>query len=179
MNSKIINFLLFQAGWFICVLGAANEIGNLAALLTFLLVLLHLVINQRKMETGILIVMISIVGWAWDSILAQIGMLSYMGALSSGVAPLWIAAMWAIFATTIDSSMKWLEGQYFMALILGAIFGPLAYYSASKLGAVEILVIPNAFLIQSLAWAIFLPLMFWFNQVLNRTPLSILKASEK
>lgn len=179
MNTKIANFMLFQAGWFICVLGAANESGNLAVLITFSLVLLHLLTNQRKVETGILIITISILGWAWDSILVQADLFNYSGVLSSDVAPLWIAAMCAIFTTTIDSSMKWLERRYFMALILGAIFGPLAYYSASKLGAVEILVLPDALLIQSFAWAIFLPLMFWLNQILYRTQLSIFKASEK
>lgn len=45
--------------------------------------------------------------------------------------------MWLLFSTSLSGTLKWLQGRYLVAALLGAVFGPLSYVAGGRLGAIE------------------------------------------
>ena len=43
-----------------------------------------------------------------------------------------------IFATTLRSSLSWLAGRYWIAAVLGGIFGPVSYYARQEFGSLSL-----------------------------------------
>lgn len=169
-----INFISFQIGWFSCVLMAANNKPEVGVLITLFLVALHVFITSNKMNTIVFLLSVTLIGSVWDSVLTQQKILVYSsGMIVEYLAPIWIMTMWLIFATTLSVTFKWLYRRYWMAIALGAIFGPLAYLGGSALGAVTIPDMLVAMVSLSLGWALLMPLLIWlaeyfeFNNVLN------------
>jgi hypothetical protein len=73
-----------------------------------------------------------------------------------------MVALWMNLAATLRHSLSWLCGRPVLALVMGAVAGPLAYWGGARLGAVEL----GAPLGSSLAaiaveWALALPLLAW------------------
>ncbi len=166
---KAVNYILFQVGWFACVLGAANNLSLLGIMLALLVVFVYLYTSTTRSADALALLIITVVGYAWDSLLVQLGVFTYNDSYFDGLAPLWIAAIWAIFGTTLNSSLAWLQGRYWLAFTLGGVFGPIAYFSASKLGAVVILPAPQALLMQAIAWSILMPAMLLCIKYTQRT----------
>ncbi|MGB7931118.1 MAG: DUF2878 domain-containing protein, partial [Gammaproteobacteria bacterium] len=71
----------------------------------------------------------------------------------------WIVAMWVLFASTLNVSLRWLRGRWMLATLLGAVAGPLAYYAGAKLGGVVITEPLPAFTALAAGWAAFVPLL--------------------
>jgi Protein of unknown function (DUF2878) len=154
-----MNVLAFQAAWLGTVGGAAVGrpwIGPVAAVAV---VACHVAIAaQPRRELGA-IVAAAALGTAWDIVPAALGLIEYRGGVAAlGGAPLWIAALWLAFATTLNVSLRWLRTRRVLAIALGAVFGPLCYQAGAALGALQ-LVEPYAALgVQAVAWAVLLPL---------------------
>lgn len=156
-----VNFIGFQIGWFACVLGAAYGQTLLAMVAVLFIIALHLFKNNSYSELYI-ILSAMVIGFIWESCLVASGWLSYgIGADSVLFAPVWLVAMWALFATTINLSMAWLKDRWFLASLMGAIFGPLAFIAGEKLGAVEFVDRPLALSALALGWACLMPLLLW------------------
>ena len=157
-----INFIGFQIGWFACVIGAAKGYPLLATAIASLIIVLHLCrVNKVYSELSLIISAI-VIGFIWESILATSHWLSYDLAADSIVfAPLWLVAMWALFATTINLSMAWLKQRWLLASFMGSVFGPLAFIAGEKLGAVQFIDRPSALLALALGWASLMPLLLW------------------
>ena len=45
--------------------------------------------------------------------------------------------MWALFATTLNVSLKWFRGKWLLSALFGAVGGAAAYYAGYTLNAVE------------------------------------------
>lgn len=160
-----INFISFQICWFSCVLMAANDTPEIGVIITLLMVAFHLVITTGKLNTLALILIVTVIGSAWDSVLTQQNVLVYTsGVFVENMAPIWIISIWLIFSTTLTVSFKWLYGKYWSAMVLGAVFGPLAYMGGAELGAVIIPDILTAMLSLSLGWALLMPLLIWLAE---------------
>ena len=168
MKRPLVNFVAFQIGWFACVLGAANDKSWIGVTMAIFVIALHLIISSRMYKETIVLITVTIVGYAWDSYLVSLGAFAYQGTDIQSLAPAWIAAMWAMFATTLNSSLAWLQGRYLLSFILGFVLGPVAYLSANKLGAVDILLKPDALALQAIAWAILMPSMLMLCSVVYR-----------
>lgn len=156
-----INFIGFQIGWFACVIGAAQGQVILAISVVGLIVAHHLYKNNSYAELFIILIAM-VIGFFWESYLVTSGWLSYGLAADSVVfAPLWLVAMWALFATTINFSMAWLKQRWLLASFMGSVFGPLAFIAGEKLGAVQFIDRPSALLALALGWASLMPLLLW------------------
>lgn len=156
----ISNFILFQIGWFSVVLSAASGQAYIGSLIIAAIIVFHLFTTKHRSNEIILIVLTLIVGLIWDSLMSMSGLFIYeSGILLAQIAPYWILAMWALFATTINYSMSWIKGRIRIAMIAGAVFGPLSYYAGYKLGAVDIPDLTRAMFAQSLGWAVILPVL--------------------
>lgn len=155
-----VNFIAFQLGWFSCVLMAARNTPEIGIAITLLLVVFHLLLDRNRINTVLLLIIVTIIGSAWDSLLTQQAVLIYnSGMFVEYLAPSWIMAMWLIFATTLTVTFRWLYGRYWLAMILGAVFGPLAYLGGSALGAVIIPGMLTAMVSLSIGWALLMPLL--------------------
>ncbi len=138
------NFLLFQAGWFACVSGAAEGRLWLGPLVAFGVVTIHLMVVARavnRRREAVYIVAVGLLGVLMDTGLNAIGATRYPLSLEAdGVpfAPAWIAALWVLFATLPHHSLSWLAGRPWLAVLLGAVGGPLSYMAGVRMGAVAV-----------------------------------------
>lgn len=160
MKNMILNIVLFQLGWFACVLSAASNQPLFGATVAIVILGAHLFISKQYKEELRLIGVAMAIGLVWDSLIVSMGWITYQsGMIVSFMAPYWIILMWALFATTLNFSMSWLKRKLLLATFFGAIAGPLAYYAGVKLGAVEFKDEINSLIALSLGWAIFTPLL--------------------
>jgi hypothetical protein len=77
-----------------------------------------------------------VIGLIWDSSMSRLGWIAYAepGPLP-GIAPVWILALWALFAMVLREPLRWLHKRLPLAALLGALGGPLSYAAAERLGA--------------------------------------------
>ncbi len=156
----LINFALFQLAWFACVLGGANGLPVAGVLAVIIAVAVHLIYCRDPMSELRLIILVGLIGTAWDSLVVSAGLMAYpSGTFLAAMAPYWIIAMWVNFAVTINVSMSWLKGRLLLAAIFGGLGGPLSYLAGYKLGGVEI---PDLWLglgVQGIGWFFILPVL--------------------
>jgi hypothetical protein len=165
VNRALINFVAFQLGWFSCVLGAANGVPLIGLAVASMVVLLHLLMARDGAAELRLLVIAVLIGLVFDSVLASLGWIRYPnGVLVPGLAPYWILAMWAIFATTLNVSMSWLRGRLVLAALMGGIFGPLSYQAGGRLGGLAFAQETAAMVALGLGWALIMPLLVLLAQ---------------
>lgn len=159
----LINILLFQIGWFACVLSGATQRPWIGALIATLIIAIHVAWAPfREAELKLLLIALGI-GAVWDSILVQLDWLQYSsGILIPYTAPYWIVIMWGLFATILNVSLRWLRERWCVAAMFGAIGGPLAYYGGHRLGALEFGDESMALMALAIGWAIFTPILLAF-----------------
>jgi len=154
MTRTVVNLVAFQAGWMACVLGAANGRPWAGALAVVAAVVLHLSLAANRAAEIRLIVFAATLGLVFDSALLSTGWVSYpSGMLSAYVAPYWILAMWALFATTLNGCLRWIKRSVWLAAVLGAIGGPLSYLAGARLGGIELIDPVPALVALALIWA--------------------------
>jgi len=160
MKAIIINAAVFQVGWLCCVLAGANHVPWLGTATALLIVGWHILgANDRQKELSLILLAVGI-GAVWDSLLVTAGWLQYpSGTLIDGTAPHWIIAMWALFATTLNVSLRWLKQRPLAGVILGAVAGPAAYFAGYKLGGVQFPDMAIALLVLAGGWAVLMPLL--------------------
>lgn len=156
----VANFVLFQLGWIACVLGAAKGYAWAGTACAVLIVAWHLWRAKRTPNELNLVLCVVLMGAVFDTLMMQLGLISYAsGVLIAGVAPHWILALWALFATSLNVSMNWLKGRVALAALLGAVSGPLSYWAAVRLGAATFEQPMAAVISLALGWAIIMPLL--------------------
>ena len=160
MKYKIANFFIYEAVWLACVLGAAKGFPWLGLLFVLLAIGLHLKASARPLIEARLVAVAVGMGLVFDSLLVSGGWLSYAnGMIAPGIAPYWILAMWAGFATTMNASMSWIKINLVVAALLGAIFGPLSYLAGQEMGAVTFTNSTTSIIAVGIAWMLAMPLL--------------------
>jgi len=153
-----VNFIAFQVGWFACILGASSGMPWIGVLVGLIVIALHLFSVDKPAKELSLIVYALVIGIVLDSLLVMSGWLNYPnGIVLSGMAPYWILMLWALFASTLNISMRWMHGKYWVAAIFGAVGGPLSYLAGARLGAVTFTEMQPALLALALGWALAMP----------------------
>ena len=165
--AKFWNFVLFQAGWFSCILGAAHQQVLWAVIGSLACIVFHVWRSQSpKLELSLLLKVLSF-GILTDSLLMYLGFLDFKGAWPSPyVSPVWMWALWLLVASTLNSSLSWLKHKSVLGIVLGAICGPLSYEAGVRLGAANWgsgSQIAGLGLI-SLVWAVAIPLFFYWDR---------------
>ncbi|MEJ2685897.1 MAG: DUF2878 domain-containing protein [Gammaproteobacteria bacterium] len=155
----LANIALFQVGWFACVLGAANGLGWAGSIAALTVAGLHLGFAHRpRLEMRLLLTAV-VLGFAWDSFIAAAGLIAFKGGLTQTFAPQWIAALWLVFATTLNVSLRWLRQRQWLSALFGAVGAPLAYYAGARLGALSIPDPAIGLGAEALGWALLMPLL--------------------
>jgi hypothetical protein len=156
----VSNFMLFQIGWFACVLSAAEHQPWFGVLVTTAVVVAH-VLRASIPTAELELVLLSLgLGLVFDSLLVWQGWLQYSsGIVFSNIAPYWIVALWGLFATLLNVSLRWMRGRWVLAIVFGAVGGPAAYYGGLRLGALEFGNMPAGLSALAIGWAVLTPLL--------------------
>ena len=132
---KFWNFVFFQLGWFMCILGAANHNILWPVVLAAAYIALFISFAKSPEKEAILIFKVLIYGVSADTLLIQLGIIRFEENWPiAGISPMWMWLLWALLACTLNSSMSWLKGRYALAVVMGAICGPLSYIAGISLG---------------------------------------------
>lgn len=131
--------LAYQAAWIGCVAGGARGLtwpGVLSALLVFGLAGAQVGPRARRARIALAC---AACGILCDLGLAAAGLLTFpTPAAALGPLPVWMACLWLSFAPCVPILARWLGTRPLLAVALGAAGGPLAYLSASRMGAVRL-----------------------------------------
>jgi hypothetical protein len=111
-----------------------------------------------------------VIGFGLDSVLILIGAYEpNRWLMPYPLTTIWLLMLWVNFSLALNESLQWLQEHLFVAGMLGALFGPLAYLAASRLEAIEIATPTYAGLLTiCIAWSIAMPLMGLTARVLYR-----------
>ncbi len=136
---KLVNFLGFQAGWWACVIGAAEGPVWLGPAAVGAVVGLHLALNGSRRGELALMLFAALLGLMLDGTLAANGLLGFPGEAGPVVGPLpiWMVALWINVAPTLGSSLGWMRRRYLLGALFGLVGGPFTYYAGVRLGALS------------------------------------------
>jgi hypothetical protein len=170
----LINILAFKIGWVSSVVGVAIDIPMLGPAAILLAIAIHLLVVNRPVSELVLIIATGVIGAGVDSIMISAGWLSYpSGTLFAGFSPYWIVAMWMLFATTFNVSFRWLQSKMFLAVLLGALSGPLSYYFGAKFGAVTLNDFTSSMIALAIGWGALIPALLLLAKWLDAAPLPV------
>lgn len=154
--TQLVNYTLYQIGWFACVLGGASHRPWTGFLIAVVLLGAHLTLSPERSLEVRLVVLATAVGAVVE--VGQIAAGSYRftsGTVMDALPPPWLLAMWAQFATTFRYSLRPVITRPTRAVLLGAAGGPLAFLAGERLGAVTLLPpLTYGLLRLSVSWAI-------------------------
>jgi hypothetical protein len=134
-----VNLLAYQVAWFACILTAARGLPWIGSAVALSVVAWHVSTARRPKTELALIAATGLIGWSWESALVQTGWVAYpSGNILTGFAPHWIVALWLVFATTFNVSLKWFKSHLAVVAVFGFIGGPIAFYAGEALGALTL-----------------------------------------
>ena len=164
MKANILNFILFQLGWFVCILGAAYNYVYEAIFMSLVIIFLHLKVTKNNTNDLKLFIFALTIGFFFDGFLQLQQLIVYFNpGWPYPLPPLWILVLWVIFAMTLNHSLKWMKGRVLIAMLFGLIGGPLAYLAGEKLNAI-ILNSSSTLYILAIGWAIITPLLMKLSE---------------
>jgi hypothetical protein len=167
----IANFIVFQIGWFACVLAGAHDRPWLGAGAALAIVAVHVARAERPGNEAVLVLLAGVIGLVFDSALVAAGWVRYAsGAVVAGFAPQWIVALWLLFATTLNVSLRWLRRMPLVSALLGGIGGPLAYWGGARLDAMQFVAPIGATAVLAVGWAVITPILVRLGQRFDGYP---------
>ena len=157
---KLINFIGFQASWWLLVLYQNQYWWVVAALL-----IAHIVLVGESLTEFAVVLVAAIAGVITDSLLAMFGVYIFSGSGQFLPIPFWLILLWFAFASTLRHSLAYLSTHYWLAAGLGAVAGTLSYVAGMKLQAVTfgLAFYPTVFLLAAI-WACLMPVIFLLSQ---------------
>lgn len=165
----IFNLIGFQIGWFSCVLGGANQLPWFGVLLSAMILLIHIKRAAHPAMEARLIFAALIIGLMFDGVLLNLHWIAFAPTphWPDQLPPPWMVVLWGLFASTINISLAWLQHKRVMAILIGAIAGPVAYWSGARLGGLQLTQPIAALIYLSIGWAIAVPVLFKIAALLN------------
>jgi hypothetical protein len=170
MNRVLVNLVAFQCCWLAAVLGAAAGMPWLGLLFAGAWLPLHIRATGASMaiETK-LILAAGALGYVLDSVIVLAGGMSFPAQAQLGApTTLWMVTLWLGFAATLRHALGWIRGRYLLAALLGAIAGPFAYWSGSKLGALVLADTVPTLMMVGMEWLVAMPLLLLLLSRLER-----------
>jgi hypothetical protein len=146
------NLIGFNLVWFALVIGAARGLWWVGLLALVIFAVATLATSPWPRTDARLVALALGIGLVFETFLVQAGILRFESALPwATVAPLWMLGLWANFALSINHSLGFLGGRPVAAAILGAVAGPLAYWSAASVFDAADILAPLAVAMAALA----------------------------
>lgn len=153
---RLLNAVLFQIVWFVCLL--TGSVWALVA--TALYLFLHdryFMVTRREWR---LLFMFAALGVVIDGALFQLGI------FSNGVSddqidlpPVWLLCLWVNTGTLFVHSLAFLRSRYLLSALIGMIGPTISYFAGAKLADITLASpIFLSLLIVAVVWAMVLPL---------------------
>ena len=134
----LVSFAILQLGWFACVLGAARGYPAAGPIVVLAILGWHVrrMPAPARSREVLVLALSAALGFVVDTALLRAGVTVMAGAT---LAPLWILALWpnTAAATAPGGTLAALAHRPWLAALLGAVAGPLAYDGGVRLGALE------------------------------------------
>ncbi|WP_250622955.1 DUF2878 domain-containing protein [Pinirhizobacter soli] len=154
----------YQLVWFAAVIGAGHGLARPGIVGMLLYAACQLVAARHYKADLSLMATAIVLGLVVDGGLIRSGLAIYAAPWPSAMwVPAWILALWATFALTLTQSLRWLQTRLWVAAMLGAIGGPLAYLGASRGWQVVSFADPawRGLLWLGFGWALVTPTLAW------------------
>lgn len=161
MMNRLVNLILFNALWPVCVVGAASAMVWPGVLLTLGFFVWQINPSVRQPGDRRLILLCVVIGTLLDTVWIQLGWLNYASALPwPGIAPVWISALWVGFALAINHSLQWMQRYPLLMASSFFILAPFSYFMAQNVGAVQWQA-PTAHIVLGigLSWSVFVAIL--------------------
>lgn len=159
----LINAVLFQIVWFVCLLA-----GNVwAVVVTVIYLVLHdrFFMRQRR-EWRLLLAFLGL-GILVDGSLFQLGVFSSTEDVLSAytLPPIWLLCLWVSVGTLFVHSLAFLRSRYQLSAMLGAIGPTMSYFAGASLAGIT-LAQPTVLTLGIIAiiWALILPFGVWLSE---------------
>ncbi|MBL8861911.1 MAG: DUF2878 domain-containing protein [Planctomycetes bacterium] len=165
MTGKLYNFAAFQAGWFACVLGAAHGATWLGPAAVALILAVHLGLARARRGEPLLLLASIPIGLAINTILQTTGAVVAPGPPTG---PLWLLALWPLFASIFNESMSWMRGRYAAGTAFGVVGAPLSYWGGERAGALVLHERAAVWIpLVAATWAAAMLVLLWLQQRLT------------
>ncbi|MEW6990999.1 DUF2878 domain-containing protein [Colwelliaceae bacterium 6441] len=149
----LLNIIGFNLSWFGLVM-----IGNSYIPFTLIWLAMHVYCCKQPLAELKLLISITIIGTAVDSLLQFFDVLVFTDRNSI---PLWLVMLWCAFAATIAHSLQFLRSSIKLQWLVGYIFPPLSYLAGSHLSAVEFgYDLAISFIVLGTIWSLLFVLFF-------------------
>nr|WP_256262169.1 DUF2878 domain-containing protein [Pseudomonas costantinii] len=156
------NAVLFQCGWFACVLGGDSR----WILLGFAVLAIHLLWTSSGSEEGQVILAVTLLGTVIDTSLRTFGVFHF--SQPGPLIPFWLVLLWALLATTLRHCLAWSAQPWWRSSLIGAVGGPLSYYAGSQLAGVSFGYSTVSTVIGlALLWSMLFPVLHWVARQLG------------
>lgn len=165
----VVDFIAFQVIWVACVWGAGKAHGWLGPASLACWLPIYIFLSKRRKEEALLALACGLIGFGVDTLHIRLGTFSAPRfILPPPLCPVWLLALWINMAPLINSNLKWLHGRYFLAMLFGALGGPLAYWAGMRFGAISFgHQLPVGLFVLACAWAVIFPLLIWISKRLE------------
>ncbi len=135
----VVNTVLFKVAWWVCVLGGAWGHPWAGVLMTLPALPLHAWLVGAWRAEAVIILSAGIYGYLVDSALVLSGLMVFPErAQLLGPSPLWMVMLWMGFGATVRTALRFLFARPWIAVLTGAVVGPLSYRGGEALDAVWI-----------------------------------------
>ena len=163
--ASLFNLLLYQVGWFACVLGVAWDRQWLGIGIALCLLGAHFCLAKDRQFQFRIVLTAGAVGIIADTAQLWAGVFDFPhGVVFESLPPPFMTVLWMQFATTFRYSMSWLSQRYVLCAFFGLLGAPLAFFAGERLGAVEFLS-PRLmhFLVLGVVWSFCVPLLVYIS----------------
>ena len=157
-----LNVIGFQVVWMITVGGAAHDVWWAGPVAVCIFGAYQMTAPQPGRADPRLILLAVMLGFVADSLLVRLHLVVYASPFPSvDFAPMWILALWANLALTLNHSLTYLQQRPLTAALFGAIGAPLSYFFAARTWHAVTLAQPMAtsLLVLAAMWAVATPVL--------------------
>ncbi|MFM1815786.1 MAG: hypothetical protein RLZ98_2481 [Pseudomonadota bacterium] len=160
MLKAIVSVVLFQSAWAACAYGAVHDLPQIGVLGCLASLAVGMLLARNRLGLVALALSLGLYGLVAETAILKAGLTSYSApGPYPGIAPIWIVGLWMAFATLIAPAFGWLQGRLVVAGALAAVAGPMSYYAAMRLGALQLAEPQWAGLLAiAVMWAVAMPL---------------------
>ncbi len=131
-----VHLVTYQVTWFAAIMGGAAGLSWPGLLAAGLGLALHLALAAERGRLLARLLAATVIGVSVDGTLAASGLVRFTGA-SGLIPPWWMVVLWPSFAALFDDLCRWVVRDLRLALVLGALGGPVAYGAGASFGAVH------------------------------------------
>lgn len=165
MSSALLNGLLFNISWLAIVYGQSLVVS-------LLVVIAHLGVHARLMCRGqaewLLIAAVTLFGLVLDQLLFALGVFNIGG--HESLAPLWLACLWPVLATTLSHAFTFLHSRPLLASLAGGIGGAASYLAGTRISSVDFGSELYGPIIIAIIWSLLFPLLLRLAVMTSSTP---------